>query len=204
MDVERWTTDQRILREAVRARRRTPDGRSPVAPVPAAPLLDVRAPDLVGGSERRVSEAVPLASVIVVCWNSADVLGRCLDQLLAQDYANREIIVVDDGSDDNTLEVAEGASTRGEVTIVRSPLNRGCPHARNLGLRHAKGEIIAFIDADGFAAPNWLRKIVDAFDADATIGAAASTVFFAGNPLVINGAGGIVNRQGWAADLSVN
>jgi GT2 family glycosyltransferase len=149
-------------------------------------------------------EAVPLASVIVVCWNSADVLGRCLDQLLAQDYASYEIIVVDDGSEDNTLEVAEGALARGDVTIVRSPVNQGCPHARNLGLRHAKGEIIAFIDADGFASPDWLRHLVDAFDEDATIGGAASTVFFEENPLVINGAGGIVNRQGWAADLSMN
>jgi GT2 family glycosyltransferase len=151
-----------------------------------------------------VIEAVPLASVIVVCWNSAHVLRRCLDRLLAQDYANYEIIVVDDGSQDNTLEVAQDALARGEGAVVRSPLNRGCPHARNLGLRHANGEIIAFIDADGFAAPDWLRHIVAAFDADATIGGAASTVFFDGNPLVINGAGGTVNRQGCAADLSMN
>ena len=147
---------------------------------------------------------MPPASIIVVCWNSADVLGRCLDQLFAQDHANYEIVVVNDGSDDNTLEVAERASTRGELTIVRSPRNRGCPHARNLGLRHARGEIVAFIDADGFATPSWLRHVVEAFDADETIGGVASTVFFADNPLVINGAGGIVNRQGWAADLSMN
>ena len=148
--------------------------------------------------------AVPLASVIVVCWNVADVLGRCLDQLLAQDYANYEIVIVDDGSQDDTVKVAERVSTRGELTIVRSPRNRGCPHARNLGLRQAKGEIVAFIDADGYAAPSWLRHVVDAFAADTTIGAVASTVFFDANPLVINGAGGIVNRQGWAADLSMN
>ena len=87
---------------------------------------------------------------------------------------------------------------------MRSPLNRGCPHARNLGLRRARGEIIAFIDADGFAAPQWLRQVVEAFGRDVNIGAVASTVFFEANPLVVNGAGGIVNRQGWAADLSMN
>jgi GT2 family glycosyltransferase len=151
-----------------------------------------------------VSKALPLVSVIVVCWNSADVLGRCLDQLQAQDYGNYEIIVVDDGSQDDTLEVAGRALSNGELTILRSPRNRGCPHARNLGLGHAKGEIIAFIDADGFAAPSWLRQIVAAFDSDATVGGVASTVFFAQNPIVINGAGGIVNRQGWAADLALN
>jgi GT2 family glycosyltransferase len=140
----------------------------------------------------------------VVCWNAADVLGRCLDQLLLQDYTNYEIVVVDDGSEDNTIEIAESAAKRGEVKIVRSPANRGCPHARNIGLSQAAGEILAFIDADGFAASDWLREVVQAFDGDPTIGAIASTVFFEGNPLVINGAGGTVNRQGWAADLSMN
>ena len=160
MDAERWRAEQRNIREAVRSRRGTADG-GPPAPV---------------------TVAMPLASVIVVCWNAADVLGRCLDQLFAQDHANYEIVVVDDGSDDNTLQVAERASTRGELTIVRSPRNRGCPHARNLGLRHAKGEIVAFIDADGYAAPSWLRHVVEAFDADATVGGVASTVFFDDEP----------------------
>ena len=89
-------------------------------------------------------------------------------------------------------------------TIVPNPVNRGCPHARNLGLRHARGEIVAFVDADGFADRNWLSQIVAAFDADATIGGVASTVFFAEIPSSINGAGGIVNRQGWAADLAMS
>jgi GT2 family glycosyltransferase len=183
MDGEQWRAEQRHLRAAVRAARRASDG--------AGPALATSAPR-------------PLASVIVVCWNAAAVLGRCLEQLLAQDYGNYEIVVVDDGSDDGTLEVAEAAASGGEVIIVRSPSNGGCPHARNLGLRQAKGEVVAFIDADGFAAPDWLRELVAIFESDASIGGVASTVFFDGNPLVINGAGGIVNRQGWAADLSMN
>jgi GT2 family glycosyltransferase len=184
MDAERWRADERDLREAVRVARRHSGTSDPLAPTIAA---------------------ASLASVIVVCWNSADVLGGCLDRLLAQDYANYEIIVVDDGSRDDTLAVAEHrASADGDLKIVRSSQNRGCPAARNLGLEHAQGEIVAFIDADGFAARSWLRELVAAFDADETIGGAASTVFFADNPLVLNGAGGTVNRQGWAADLSMN
>ena len=204
MDVESWTVEQRNLRDAVRERRRTPDGRSPLAAEQPATAPGARVPDRVPSSQGSMGEEVVLASVIVVCWNAADVLGRCLDRLLAQDYGNYEIVVVDDGSQDNTLEVAEGKASLGEVTLVRSPRNRGCPHARNLGLAQAKGEIIAFIDADGFAATDWLRQIVNAFAEDATIGGVASTVFFAANPLVINGAGGTVNRQGWAADLCMS
>jgi GT2 family glycosyltransferase len=184
MDAEHWRADERDLREAVRSARRRSEGSSrPTAAGTPAPLV----------------------SVIVVCWNSAEVLGGCLERLLAQDYANYEIIVVDDGSHDDTLAIAEGyASPEGSLRIVRSPRNRGCPAARNLGLEHARGEIVAFIDADGFAAASWLRELVAAFDEDERVGAAASTVFFADNPLVLNGAGGIVNRQGWAADLSMN
>jgi GT2 family glycosyltransferase len=146
----------------------------------------------------------PLVSVIVVAWNAADVLGHCLDCLLAQDYANREIVIVDDGSDDDTFAIAERASARAPLTLLRSKGNRGCPAARNLGLRHAGGEIVAFVDADGFAAPDWLTRIVAAFGDDSTIGGVASTVFYDDNPMVVNGAGGTVNRQGWATDLAMN
>jgi GT2 family glycosyltransferase len=188
MDARRWRAEQRSLREAMRLRRGRPEGgerhTDPAAPAAAA--------------------AFALVTVVVVCWNSADVLGRCLRQLLEQDYANYEIVVVDDGSDDETRTVAERELGSGRGTVVSSPVNRGCPHARNLGLRHARGEIVAFVDADGFAAPSWLSELVAAFAGDETIGAVASTVFFADDPLAINGAGGIVNRQGWAADLSMN
>jgi GT2 family glycosyltransferase len=186
----------------VRAWRRTPDGHSPLPPGQPAPPTGGKAPD-VTTSKPPARTADPLASVIVVCWNSGDVLERCLHQLLAQRYASFEIIVVDDGSQDDTLEVAERALGSGRLTIARSASNRGAAHARNLGLRRASGEIVAFIDADGFAAPDWLAWIVEGFN-DETVGGVASTVFFDANPAVLNGAGGIVNRQGWAADLSMN
>ncbi|HWG08547.1 MAG TPA: glycosyltransferase family 2 protein [Solirubrobacteraceae bacterium] len=145
-----------------------------------------------------------LASVVVVCWNAQAVVGRCLEQLLEQDYPNFELIVVDDGSTDGTLAVAEAAAATGALKLVRGGRNRGCPAARNIGLRHARGELVAFVDADGFAAPDWLRRVVASFEQDRGIGGVASTVFYADNPLVLNGAGGTVNRQGWAADLSMN
>ncbi len=199
MDAERFRDEQRALRELVGRRRRgAGDGERPVAPPDAGagapPDADAGAP-IEGG---------PFVSVIVVCWNAAEVLGRCLEQLLAQDYSNREIVVVDDGSSDGSFEVAERASARAPLTLVRSGRNRGCPAARNLGLRHAGGEIVAFIDADGFADRRWLSRVVAAFGEDETIGGIASTVFYDDNPIVLNGAGGTVNRQGWAADLSMN
>jgi GT2 family glycosyltransferase len=142
--------------------------------------------------------------VIVVCFNSQDTLARCLKHLSDQDHPNYEVIVVDDGSTDGTAAVAEAASSQGRLKLIRAKRNRGCPAARNLGLREARGEIVAFVDADGFAAPDWLSRLTTSFAGDLRIGGVASTVFFEENPLVLNGAGGTVNRQGWAADLSMN
>jgi GT2 family glycosyltransferase len=184
MDRKQWKLDQLALRAAMREHRASAVDGAPIA----------------RGSRR----AAPLVSVIVVCLNAEDVLARCIDHLFAQDYPNYEIIVVDDASDDDTVGVARQAAQRGELTLLLSRRNRGCPSARNLGLSRAGGEIVAFVDADGFAAPDWLSGVVEAFSDDATIGAIASTVFFDENPLVLNGAGGTVNRQGWAADLSMN
>lgn len=188
MDARRWTAEQRSLRESLRTRGRRQRG----------------------GEEKRDQAALAAAescvgvTVIVVCWNSAEVIGRCLRALLEQEYPNYEIVVVDDGSEDQTRAVAERELAGGRGTVIASPVNRGCPHARNLGLEHAKGAIVAFIDADGFATPSWLREVVAAFGTDRRIGGVASTVFFADDPLAINGAGGTVNRQGWAADLAMN
>ncbi len=211
MDAQRFRDEQRALRERVGERRRRSGGRA----ADHAPSASGQSDGVASGAVEGVASGAasgalggrldaPLISVIVVCWNAADVLGRCLDQLFAQDYAPREIIVVDDGSTDTTLAVARAAAERGELAIVASPRNSGCPSARNLGLERASGEIVAFIDADGFATPSWLGAIARAFTADRTIGGVASTVFFDDNPIVINGAGGTVNRQGWAADLSMN
>ncbi len=188
MNYESWRSSQRSIRDAVGHRRRPPKQ------MHSESTSQATAADPFG---------TPLVSVIVVCWNAQQVLGRCLDCLFEQDYPNYELIVVDDGSDDDTVAVAERARTRGELKLVRGARNRGCPSARNLGLRHAGGEIVAFVDADGFAAPDWLSRVTERFAGDPTIGGVASTVFFDDNPLVVNGAGGTVNRQGWAADLAM-
>jgi GT2 family glycosyltransferase len=189
MNYDNWRSSQVHMREAVRESRRAAS----------------RGCEGAGARTREDrTTGPPLASVIVVCANGERVLGRCIEQLLAQEYSHYELIVVDDASTDRTVAVAEAAADHGALRIVRSESNRGCPGARNLGLRHARGEIVAFVDADGFAAPDWLSEVVAAFGEDRTIGGVASTVFYDRNPLVINGAGGTTNRQGWAADLSMN
>lgn len=169
-----WQADQRRLRSAVRERR--------------------------DGSEAAVAQPAS-ASVIVPCLDAGGVIARCLAHLLRQDHPAFEIIVVDDGSSDQTARIARQALRGKAGTVVSHSGPRGVSFARNRGVEAASGEVMAFIDADGFAEPGWLRALCTALAGDSLVGGAASLVFFEGNPLVINGAGGRVNRQGWAADL---
>lgn len=146
----------------------------------------------------------PLVSVVVPNRNGASVLDRCLCQLHAQDHERFEIIVVDDASTDESIRVAERHLDGERLTIVRSERHRGLGAARNLALRHARGRHVAYIDADGYAAPDWLRQGVTRLERDPSLGAVASLVFFDGNRTVINGAGGTMNRYGYGLDNGFN
>jgi GT2 family glycosyltransferase len=141
-----------------------------------------------------------LVTVVVLNYNGAAVIERCLDHLLVQTYPSFEIVVVDNNSTDGSAALLERYAARG-VRLVHSPVNAGVPGGRNLGLDHARGEIIAFIDNDGYADRNWLAAAVATLESDQSIGAAASMVFFANRRIVLNACGGTINRQGYGGDF---
>jgi N-acetylglucosaminyl-diphospho-decaprenol L-rhamnosyltransferase len=143
---------------------------------------------------------LPLASVVVLNFNGEQIITRCLDCLLAQTYPRLQLIVVDNASTDRSLEILTGYESRGQITLVRSAKNRGCPGGRNLGLAAATGEVVAFMDNDGYARPTWLAEAVQVLAADENVGAVASLVFFNRHPLILNGAGGTLNRRGYGGD----
>jgi GT2 family glycosyltransferase len=139
----------------------------------------------------------PLVSVVIAVRDGAATLQRCLGHLRAQTHAAVEVIVVDDGSRDDSAALAE--ATAGDIRVLRQP-PRGASAARNAGVRAARGDYVAFIDADGYADPDWLAASVAALQSDATLGAVAPLVFFDAQPLILNGAGGTLNRRGYARD----
>lgn len=98
----------------------------------------------------------PLVSVVVAAHNAAHQLPSLFDALRAQTLpqSDYEVIVVDDGSDDGTGEIVE---TSGAARLVRSPANLGLPRARNLGIRSARGDLIALTDADTVPDAGWLE-----------------------------------------------
>ena len=104
-----------------------------------------------------------LISVVMPCFNARRFLEHSVGSALGQDYGNVELIVVDDGSSDGSQQVlARMASEQSGRMTVLHQANQGPYPARNLGLRHARGSLIAFLDADDYWAKDCLRKLHDA------------------------------------------
>lgn len=101
----------------------------------------------------------PLISVVIPTYQHAASLPKCLASVFAQTYQPLEIIVVDDGSTDNTQEVL--ASYADRIVSIRQD-NAGSNPARNRGLREAKGEYVIFCDADVTMSPNMLETMFEA------------------------------------------
>ncbi len=101
------------------------------------------------GPARTSKPGPALVSVVIPCYNQAHFLGEAIESVLAQSYPHLEIVVVDDGSPDNTEEVA--ARYPG-VRYVRQE-NQGLAAARNTGLRHSRGDYLVFLDADDRLLP---------------------------------------------------
>lgn len=125
-----------------------------VSPALGAPLAAVEL------WERADMNALPV-SVVIPALNEESCIARCLLSVLDQDFPHdqMEIIVVNNGSTDATASVARQFSVQ-----VVDELRTGVARARNAGIRAAQGEIVAFIDADCVAKPNWLRELLSGPD----------------------------------------
>lgn len=98
----------------------------------------------------------PRISVVVCSYNGGTTLRECLSSLMRLDYPDYEVLLVDDGSTDDTPEIAADFP---QVICVRQE-NRGLSAARNVGASHADGEIVAYTDSDCVADEHWLRYLV--------------------------------------------
>jgi O-antigen biosynthesis protein len=104
----------------------------------------------------------PVVSVVVPTYDRAHVIARTLQTVLAQTFGDFEVLVVDDGSTDDTEQVVRSC-TDGRVHYLRQPANAGVGAARNRGLREARGEFIAFLDSDDEWMPRKLELQVALF-----------------------------------------
>lgn len=99
-------------------------------------------------------------SVIIPVFNSEKTIKRCIDSALNQTYKSLEIIIIDDGSTDNSLSLCRNYAEKDSRVIVKSVKNGGPSSARNIGLGIAKGDYVAFCDADDWMRPDMLESLL--------------------------------------------
>ncbi len=105
---------------------------------------------------------MPEISIILPPYNRAKTLPRAVQSILSQTFTNFELIIVDDGSNDNTTEVVRGFKDN-RIKYIKIKENKGASAARNIGIKSAKGKYIAFQDSDDEWLPEKLRKQIDIF-----------------------------------------
>ncbi|MET8454382.1 glycosyltransferase family A protein [Streptomyces sp. NPDC005209] len=121
----------------------------------------------------------PVVSVVIPCHNYARFLPEAVSSVLAQTFEDWELVIVDDGSTDNTVEVAEGLIARHpdrRISLLQQA-NAGVSAARNTGIEAAVGRYILPLDADDMIAPTMLEKTVAVLDSDPEVAIASTDVF---------------------------
>jgi glycosyltransferase involved in cell wall biosynthesis/peptidoglycan/xylan/chitin deacetylase (PgdA/CDA1 family) len=135
------------IHERVRHRPRAGSRRSTTTPVTTMP------------TSPGAHDPCPLVSVVVTTFNYACFLPTAIESVLGQTYPNSEVVVVDDGSTDDTAAVVDRYAARGVRYVYQE--NRGAGAARNTGLSRTSGPLVAFLDADDVWLPDKLTKQVD-------------------------------------------
>jgi glycosyltransferase involved in cell wall biosynthesis len=115
----------------------------------------------------RLASRTPRVSVVIPTFNRARDLARCLESLVRQTYQDFEVLVCDDGSTDNSADVAKQFESRLAVSYHWDSNWGGPARPRNNGLKLAKGEFVAFLDSDDWWAPEKLAESVQALDTGA-------------------------------------
>ena len=136
-------------------------------------------------------------AVLIVNWNGGDLLSRCLDSLQQQRRRPDHIVVVDNGSSDDSLQRAERLLR--DVQIIRLSCNVGFARANNIAAQAARRfDALALLNPDAFAEPGWLDALVSAAEREPTVASFACQMLLASEPAHLDGAGDSYHVSGRA------
>jgi GT2 family glycosyltransferase len=127
------------------------------------------------GTEPREGQSVPDVSIIVVTWNSATDLSVCLASAASQLGVTAELVVVDNGSSDGSIDVAR--STVPTIRVIEMGRNTGFAAAMNAAIDATSGRYVLALNPDCRLDPHFLARVVDRLDADPTVGSASGRLF---------------------------
>ena len=116
---------------------------------------------------KEISNA-PRLSIIVPCHNSEKYIEQCIDSILNQEFSDFELIIVDDGSQDNSLPLILAKSVLdARIVLIKNDSPSGSAGLpRNQALKAARGELIGFVDSDDWIGPSYFKTLIDALDAN--------------------------------------
>ena len=109
-------------------------------------------------------EDLPVVSVIVPVYRAEQYLRRCIDSVLSQTYQNMELLLIDDGSPDSSGRICDEYSEKDFRVRVFHRENQGVSSTRNFGIQQARGEYLAFVDADDLVKPNYIENLYNTID----------------------------------------
>ena len=104
---------------------------------------------------------IPLVSIIIVNYNSGDLILDCVQSILESSYTNLEIILVDNASSDDSHKVCKEKFQ--SVFLIENKQNLGYCEGNNVGIKNAKGEFVVILNPDTTVEPNWLNELLKAF-----------------------------------------
>jgi glycosyltransferase involved in cell wall biosynthesis len=119
----------------------------------------------------------PLVSIIIPVYNAEKYLAASIESAIGQTWTNKELIIVDDGSTDGSLQIAQKYAGNPAVKVI-SQKNKGAAAARNAGLKAAKGDYIQFLDADDLLSPDKIESQIACLNGSATTLAICKTAYF--------------------------
>lgn len=125
---------------------------------------------------------LPRVSIIIVNWNGVHLLKECLDSVFKQTFKDFEVILVDNGSIDGSLEYV--SITFPDVRLISLPVNRGFTGGNNEGFRQSNGSLIVLLNNDASLKEDWLERMVDVIDSDDRLGSCASKIIIDGTDLL--------------------
>jgi GT2 family glycosyltransferase len=143
-----------------------------------------------------VADPVPDISVIIVSWNGRHHLDACLTAVAAQRDVDAETILVDNASDDATVQFVHRHYP--SVRVIALDTNRGFAGGNNVGARAARGRVLVFLNNDTIADQRWLRTLIDGIDDELRIALTTSRIVYMHDPSVIDSAGDGMTRAGGA------
>jgi hypothetical protein len=141
----------------------------------------------------------PLVSIVIVNWNGGEILNNCLKSLSKLNYLNWELILVDNGSTDNSANEKNITKHLGakQIKIIKNKTNRGFAPANNQGVKVAKGKYMLLLNNDTRVSPDLLKILTNKLESEADIGVIQPKIIMMDNKKYLDNAGSFMTRIGF-------